>query len=94
MFTAASRITSDGVGANLTIAAGNGRGAAGGTLIFSTYTTAGAATIGTLTTRMTIDTAGAIAFPNVTAVVTETVVSDRTLAVSINGTAYKICLKA
>jgi len=94
MFTAASRITSDGVGANLTIAAGNGRGAAGGTLIFSTYTTAGAATIGTLTTRMTIDTAGAIAFPNVTAVVTETVVSDRTLAVSINGTAYKICLKS
>lgn len=93
MFTAASRITSDGVGANLTIAPGNGRGGAGGTLIFSTYSTAGAGVIGTLTTRMTIDTAGAIAFPNVTAVVTETVVSDRTLAVSINGTSYKICLK-
>jgi hypothetical protein len=92
--TAASRITSDGVGADLTIAPGNGRGGAGGTLILSTYTTAGAATIGTLTSRMTIDTAGAIAFPNVTAVVTETVVSDRTLAVTINGTAYKICLKA
>lgn len=94
MFTAASRITSDGVGANLTIAPGNGRGGAGGTLILATYTTAGAGVIGTLTTRMTIDTAGAIAFPNVTAVVTETVVSDRTLAVSINGTSYKICLKA
>ena len=94
MFTAASRITSDGVGANLTIAPGNGRGGAGGTLILATYTTAGAGVIGTLTTRMTIDTAGAIAFPNVTAVVTESVTSDRTLAVSINGTSYKICLKA
>jgi len=92
-FTAASRITSDGVGANLTIAPGNGRGGAGGTLILATFSTAGASTAGTLTTRMTIDTAGAIAFPNVTAVVTETVVSDRTLAVSINGTSYKICLK-
>lgn len=94
MFTAASRITSDGVGADLTIAAGNGRGGAGGTLILSTYTTAGAATIGTLTSRMTFDTNGAIAFPNVTAVTTESVVSDRTLAVTINGTAYKFCLKA
>jgi len=37
MFTAASRITSDGVGANLTIAGGNGRGGAGGSLILSTY---------------------------------------------------------
>lgn len=94
MLTAASRITSDGVGADLTIAPGNGRGAAGGTLILSTFTAAGAGAAGTLTTRMTIDTAGALAFPNVTAVVSETVVSDRTLAVSINGAAYKICLKA
>lgn len=94
MFTAASRITSDGVGANLTIAAGNGRGGAGGTLILSTFSTAGAATIGTLTSRMTIDTAGAVAFPNVTAVTTETVTSDRTWPVTINGVAYKICLKA
>lgn len=54
MLTAASRITSDGVGANLTIAGGNGRGGAGGSLILSTYTTAGAATIGTLTTRWTV----------------------------------------
>jgi len=94
MFTAASRITSDGVGANLTIAPGNGRGGAGGTLILSTFSTAGAATIGTLTSRMTIDTAGAVAFPNVTAVTTETVVSDRTWPVTINGVAYKICLNA
>ncbi len=56
--TAASRITSDGVGANLTISAGNGRGAAGGSLILSYYTTAGAATIGTLTTALTLDTTG------------------------------------
>ncbi|MEI6870686.1 MAG: hypothetical protein WCL08_00250 [Verrucomicrobiota bacterium] len=59
-FTAASRITSDGVGANLTIAGGNGRGAAGGSLILSYYTTAGAATIGTLTSAITIDTTGLI----------------------------------
>lgn len=62
MFTAASRITSDGVGANLTIAGGNGRGGAGGSLILATYTTAGAATIGTLTTRLTLDTAGLLTF--------------------------------
>lgn len=93
MLTAASRITSDGVGANLTIAGGNGRGGAGGTLILSTYDTQGAATIGVLQSRMTIDTAGAVAFPVVTAVTTETVVSDRTWPVTINGVAYKICLK-
>jgi len=58
MLTVASRITSDGVGANLTIAGGNGRGGAGGSLIFSTYSTAGTATIGTLTARLTIDTNG------------------------------------
>lgn len=60
MLTAASRITSDGVGANLTIAGGNGRGGAGGSLIFSYYTTAGAATIGTLTEAMRINTLGQI----------------------------------
>lgn len=60
MLTAASRITSDGVGANLTIAGGNGRGGAGGSLIFSYYTTAAAATIGTLTEAMRITTTGAI----------------------------------
>jgi hypothetical protein len=58
LLTAANRITSDGVGANLTIAAGNGRGAAGGSLILSTFTTAGAGTAGTQTARITIDTAG------------------------------------
>lgn len=54
MITAASRITSDGVGANLTLAGGNGRGGAGGDLVFATYTTGGAATIGTLTDRLFI----------------------------------------
>jgi hypothetical protein len=61
MLTAASRITSDGVGANLTIAGGNGRGGAGGSLILSYYTTAGAGTAGTLTTGATLDTAGKFA---------------------------------
>jgi hypothetical protein len=94
MFTAASRITSDGVGANLTIAPGNGRGGAGGSLILSTYDTAGAATIGTLRSRLVIDTAGAFSFPVTTAVTSEVVVSDATWPVTINGVAYKICLKA
>lgn len=94
MFTAANRITSDGVGANLTLAAGNGRGAAGGSLILSTFDTAGAGTVGTLRSRMTFDTAGAVAFPVVTAVTTETVVSDTTWPVTINGVTYKILLKA
>lgn len=58
MFTAANRITSDGVGADLTIAAGNGLGGAGGSLILSTFTTAATGVAGTLTARLTIDTAG------------------------------------
>jgi len=62
ILTAANRITSDGVGANLTIAPGNGRGAAGGSLILSTFTTAGAGTAGTLTTRLTLDTSGLLTF--------------------------------
>jgi hypothetical protein len=94
MFTAANRITSDGVGANLTIAAGNGRGAAGGSLILSTFDTAGAGVAGTLRSRMTFDTTGAVAFPVVTAVTTETVISDTTWPVTINGVSYKILLKA
>lgn len=63
MFTAASRITSDGVGANLTIAGGNGRGGAGGSLIFSTYDTEAAGTPGNLRTRMFLDTDGALTIP-------------------------------
>jgi len=62
MLTAASRITSDGAGADLTIAGGNGRGGAGGSLILATYSTAGAATVGTLTTRLTLDTNGLLTF--------------------------------
>lgn len=92
--TAASRITSDGVGANLTISGGNGRGGAGGSLILSTYDTGAASTAGVLRSRLSIDTAGAVSFPVVTAVTTETVVSDTTWPVTINGVAYKICLKA
>lgn len=55
MITAANRITSDGVGANLTIAPGNGRGGAGGSLILSTYTTGGAGVAGTLTPRLYVN---------------------------------------
>jgi len=82
-------------GASLTIAGGNGTGTGGGgSLIFQTSPTGSTGSAAnTLTTRMTIDNAGAIAFPNTTAVTTETVVSDRTWPVTINGVAYKICLK-
>lgn len=62
MLTAASRITSNGVGANLTIAPGNGRGGAGGSLILSTFDTQGAGVIGNLQSRLTIDTAGLSTF--------------------------------
>jgi hypothetical protein len=55
MITAANRITSDGVGANLTIAPGNGLGGAGGSLILSTFTTAGAGVAGTLTPRLYVN---------------------------------------
>lgn len=57
-FTAANRITSDGVGANLTIAAGNGRGGAAGNLVLSSWTTEATGTAGTLTTIGTIDING------------------------------------
>lgn len=60
--TAASRITSNGVGANLTIAPGNGRGAAGGSLILATYPAAGSGVAGTRTTRITLDSAGLLTF--------------------------------
>lgn len=92
MFTAANRITSDGVGANLTIAAGNGRGAAGGSLILSTFTTAGAATAGTLTSRLTIDTAGVVAWNSLTASADAAVVSTHTARMTFNGTEYKVML--
>lgn len=58
MFTAASRITSDGVGANLTLAAGNGRGAAAGSLILSSWTTEATGVVGALTTIATVAIGG------------------------------------
>jgi len=67
-FTAASRITSNGAGANLTISAGNcrgttGEGGVGGSLIFATYAASGTTnTIGNLTTRLTLDTTGLLTF--------------------------------
>lgn len=56
-FKACNRITSDGVGANLTLSGGNGRGGAGGDLILASYTTAGSGVAGTLTTRWKLDAA-------------------------------------
>lgn len=63
-FKACNRITSNGVGANLTISGGNGRGGAGGSLILATYDTGASATPGTLLTRLTLDTAGMLTFAN------------------------------
>jgi hypothetical protein len=56
MFKGPDRITSDGVGGNLTIAGGRNRGAsAGGSIIFQTSPAAGAGVTGTLATALTID---------------------------------------
>ncbi len=67
------RITSDGVGGNLTIAGGRNRGASvGGSIIFQTSPAAGAEVTGTLATALTIDStklatfAGAITTTNLT----------------------------
>lgn len=65
-FKACNRITSNGVGANLTLSGGNcrgttGEGGVGGSLIFATYAASGTSnTVGTLTTRLTINTLGEI----------------------------------
>lgn len=62
-FKACDRITTDGAGADLTVAAGRNRGASsGGSLIFQTSPPAGAGVTGTLTTRLTIDTNGIATF--------------------------------
>lgn len=62
-FKGPDRITSDGVGGNLTIAGGRNRGAsAGGSVIFQTSPAAGAGVTGTLTTRLTIDGNGIATF--------------------------------
>jgi len=59
---ACDRITSDGVGANLTIAGGRNRGAsAGGSVIVQTSPAAGAGVTGTLATRLTVDSNGNLA---------------------------------
>jgi len=52
------RITSDGVGGDLTIAAGRGRGDVGGYVFIATAATAAAGTAGTLVNRITIDPNG------------------------------------
>ncbi len=78
MFKGPDRITSDGVGGDLTIAAGRNRGAsAGGSIIFQTSPAALATVTGTLATVLTLDStkmatfAGAIALPVVTKVNTD-----------------------
>ncbi len=73
MFKGPDRITSDGVGGNLTIAGGRNRGASvGGSIIFQTSPAAGGGVTGTLATALTIDStklatfAGAISTTNLT----------------------------
>lgn len=76
-----------GTGAALTLAGGTGS-VAGGVLNLATSATTGAPT-----THIQIKASGVVNFASA-AVVTETVVSDRTLAIEVGGTTYKICLKA
>jgi hypothetical protein len=65
-FKACNRITSNGAGANLTVSGGNcrgttGEGGVGGSLILATYAASVSSnTVGTLTTRLTINTLGEI----------------------------------
>ena len=56
------RITSDGVGGDLTIAAGRGYGAAGGSLYFQTAPTIASGNPGVLATRLTIAPTGTATF--------------------------------
>jgi hypothetical protein len=76
-----------GTGAALTLAGGTGS-VAGGVLNLATSATTGAPT-----THIQIKASGVVNFASA-AVVTETLVSDRTLAIEVGGVAYKICLKA
>ncbi len=63
MFKGPDRITSDGVGGNLTIAGGRNRGASvGGSLIFQTSPAAGDGVTGTLATVLTLDSTKAATF--------------------------------
>jgi hypothetical protein len=60
MFKGPDRITSDGVGGNLTIAGGRNRGASvGGSVLTSTSPVAGAGVTGTLAVRTIVDSTGA-----------------------------------
>ena len=66
MFKGPDRITSDGVGGNLTIAGGRNRGAsAGGSIIFQTSPAAGAGVTGTLATVLTISSTALTAGANI-----------------------------
>lgn len=56
--TVPSRITSDGIGANLTLDAGNGLGGASGSLIFRTAPAAATGVAGTYATRLMIESNG------------------------------------
>jgi hypothetical protein len=63
MFKGPDRITSDGVGGNLTFAGGRNRGAsAGGSILFQTSPAAGAGNTGTLATALTIDSTALATF--------------------------------
>ena len=81
-----TRITSDGVGANFTFAAGPGRGAAGGSLIFQTAPAAGAGVTGTLATALTIAPTGNATF----AAGTTTTVADLVSTDPIQALRYKL----
>lgn len=76
-----------GTGAALTLAGGTGS-VAGGALKLATSATTGAPV-----THVEVKASGVVNFASATPV-TETVVSDTTLAIEVGGTTYKICLKA
>jgi hypothetical protein len=92
-FKACNRITSDGVGADLKISGGNGRGGAGGNLNLSYYTTAGAGVAGTLTDGIILDTTGMVNFASLVASADVAAVSTHSVAIKIAGTTYNFMVR-
>lgn len=84
MFKGPDRITSDGVGGDLTIAGGRNRGAsAGGSIIFQTSPAVGAGVTGTLTTQLLINSTGFLQFGGTTSSFPSLVRSSATLLVRL-----------
>lgn len=93
MIKAGDRITSDGVGANLMLAGGRGRGASGGALLLQTAPTAASGTAGALRTVLQINADGSLDSPTMPVEAASGQSSTHTLTIFVNGVRYKILAK-